>query len=90
MEIPRTAAEMNRSLGIPISACYTRIRHLESLGLLNCVEHRVSPSGKQIAVYQSQLKKATIFMDRGEVRVKMELCDGQVEDLPLLKEQDLL
>ena len=90
MEIPRTAAEMSKSLGIPISACYNRIRSLESVGLLKCIETRLSPSGKRIAVYQSQLKKAAIFMDRGEVRVKLELIDGKVEDLPLVKERDLL
>jgi hypothetical protein len=41
---------------------------------------RIAPSGKRISVYQSQLRKASIFLDRGEVRVKMELVDGRVED----------
>ncbi len=71
IEKPRTASEMSESLGIPISACYN---------LLKCVEMRIAPSGKRISVYQSQLRKASIFLDRGEVRVKMELVDGRVED----------
>lgn len=90
IDMPRTAAEMSENLGIPISACYNRIRSLEKLGLLKCVEMRLSPSGKRIAVYQSQLKKAAIFLDRGEVRVKLELIDGKVEDLCLVKERDML
>lgn len=80
IEKPRTASEMSESLGIPISACYNRIRTLENLGLLKCVEMRIAPSGKRISVYQSQLRKASIFLERGEVRVKMELVDGRVED----------
>jgi DNA-binding Lrp family transcriptional regulator len=90
IELPRTASEMSESLGIPISACYNRIRMLEDFGLLKCVEMRVSPSGKRIAVYQSLLRKASIFLERGEVRVKMELADGKVEDMTLVKERDAI
>jgi DNA-binding Lrp family transcriptional regulator len=85
IEKPRTAAEMSENLGIPISACYNRIRMLEGYGLLKCAEMKVSPSGKRIAVYQSLLRKASIFMDRGEVRVKLELIDGKIEDMTLIK-----
>ncbi len=90
IEKPRTAAEMSESLGIPISACYNRIRMLEGFGLLKCVEMKVSPSGKRIAVYQSLLRKASIFLERGEVRVKIELTDGKVEDMTLVKEREVL
>ena len=90
METPRTVAEMSSSLGIPISACYNRIHHLESLRLMECVERRRAPSGKFIMVYRSRLRKATIFVDRGAMRVKVELIDGKVEDLPLLDRADLL
>ena len=88
IEKPRTAAEMSESLGIPISACYNRIRMLEGLGLLKCVEMRLSPSGKRIAVYQSLLRKASIYLERGEVRVKLELSDGKVEDMTLVDEKE--
>jgi len=86
---PRTAAEMSENLGIPISACYNRIRMLEGFGLLRCVEVKMSPSGKRIAVYLSMLKKASIFLERGEVRVKLELSDGKVEDMTLVRERDV-
>ncbi len=90
MEAPRTVAEMSSSLGIPISACYNRIHLLESLRLMECVERRRSASGKFIMVYRSRLRKATIFVDRGAMRVKLELIDGKVEDLPLLDGAELL
>lgn len=86
----RTASEMSENLGIPISACYNRIRMLENLGLLRCTDMKVSLSGKRIAVYQSMLRKASIFMERGEVRVKLELIDGKVEDLSLISERPML
>ncbi len=90
MDVPRTAAEMSSSLGIPISACYNRIHLLEGLRLMECVERRRSPSGKFIMVYRSKLRKATIFVDRGAMRVRLELIDGKVEDLPLLDGAQLL
>lgn len=90
MEAPRAAAEMSSSLGIPISACYSRIHLLESLNLMECVERRRAPSGKFIMLYRSRFRKATIFVDRGAVRVRLELIDGKVEDLPLLDGAKLL
>ncbi|KQM12204.1 hypothetical protein AOA80_03370 [Methanomassiliicoccales archaeon RumEn M1] len=90
MEAPRTVAEMSNSLGIPISACYNRVHLLEGLDLMECVERRRSPSGKFIMVYSSRIRKATIFVDRGAMRVRLELNDGKVEDLPLLDADELL
>jgi DNA-binding Lrp family transcriptional regulator len=87
---PRTASDMSQNLGIPISACYNRIRMLENLGLLRCADMKMSPSGKRIAVYQSMLRKASIFMERGEVRVKLELIDGKVEDMSLVSEKPMI
>ena len=57
---------------------------------MECVERRRSASGKFIMVYRSRLRKATIFVDRGAMRVKLELIDGKVEDLPLLDGAELL
>jgi predicted transcriptional regulator len=90
IEVPRTASEMSESLGIPISACYTRIRMLEGFGLLKCVDNRIAPSGKRIVVYQSLLRKASIFLERGAVRVKIELADGRVENMTIVKEREAL
>jgi DNA-binding Lrp family transcriptional regulator len=81
---PRTASEMSESLRIPVSACYNRIRLLENVGLLKKVEVRISASGKQIAVYQSILRKALVVLDRGAVRIKFELTDGSIEDMVLV------
>jgi DNA-binding Lrp family transcriptional regulator len=83
---PWTAAEMSDGLGIPISACYNRIRMLEEIGLLRRGDMRVSPSGKQIASYQSLLKRGTVVLDRGAVRIRLELSDGRTEELTLVQE----
>jgi DNA-binding Lrp family transcriptional regulator len=90
MEKPRTAAEMSRNLGIPISACYNRIRVLEKLSLLKCVEMRISTSGKHTAAYRSDLKRASIQMERGEIKVRFELVDGKVEDYTSVQEIEKL
>jgi hypothetical protein len=88
VEKGRTASEMSEALGIPISATYNRIRQLEHIGLLVCIEMRLAPSGKRIAVYQSRLKKASIFLDRGEIRVTFELTDGKSEDFCIVEDLD--
>ena len=86
MDRPWTAAEMSDGLGIPISACYNRIRMLEEIGLLRRAEMRSSPSGKPIAAYQSMLKKGTVVLDRGAVRIRLELTDGRTEEMTLVHE----
>jgi len=41
-------------------------------------------------MYQSMLRKASIFMERGEVRVKLELIDGKVEDMSLISDKPVI
>ncbi len=77
---PRTAIEMSRLYGIPIAACYRRIRMLENCGLLRCVERKLTSEGKRISVYQSMLKGATIFMENGVLRARFELVGAAAED----------
>ncbi len=77
---PRTALEISRDYGIPIAACYRRIRMLEKLGLLRCVERRLTSEGKRIAVYSSMLKGAYIYLENGVLKARFELMDGKAED----------
>ena len=77
---PRTAIEISRDFGIPIAACYRRIRMLENLGLLRCVERRLSSEGKRTSVYVSMLKGAYIYLEDGVLKARFELMDGKAED----------
>lgn len=74
--VPKSAQEISDSHGIPIAACYRRIRALEKVGLLECKERRLSQQGKRVSYYVSLLKNAYIFFESGKLRVKFQLRTG--------------
>ena len=39
---PKSAIELSEKYGIPIAACYRKIKELERAGLLRCVERRLT------------------------------------------------
>ncbi len=46
---PRSAQDIAIKFGIPIAACYRRIKDLEAAGLLVCQERRLSQQGKRVS-----------------------------------------
>jgi predicted transcriptional regulator len=77
---PKNANELSHRFGIPLAACYRRIRVLERAGLLTCVDKVLTQKGKRIKIYLSQLKNAYIFLEKGKLRVRFELKTGHIED----------
>ncbi len=73
---PRSAQDIAIKFGIPIAACYRRIKDLESAGLLVCQERRLSQQGKRVSFYISMLKNAYVFFEDGHLRVKFQLKTG--------------
>jgi predicted ArsR family transcriptional regulator len=73
---PRSAQDIAMKFGIPIAACYRRIKDLESAGLLVCHERRLSQQGKRVSFYISMLKNAYVFFEDGHLRVKFQLKTG--------------
>jgi len=73
---PRSAQDIALKFGIPIAACYRRIKDLESAGLLVCQERRLSQQGKRVSFYISMLKNAYVFFEDGHLRVKFQLKTG--------------
>ena len=73
---PRSAQDIAMKFGIPIAACYRRIKDLESAGLLVCQERRLSQQGKRVSYYISMLKNAYVFFEDGHLRVKFQLKTG--------------
>ncbi len=76
MKVPRSAQQLSASYGIPIAACYRRIKLLERYGLIACKERRLSQQGKRINFYLSMVRNAYIFFEDGRLRVKLELISG--------------
>jgi predicted ArsR family transcriptional regulator len=76
VRVPRSAQDIALKFGIPIAACYRRIKDLESAGLLICQERRLSQQGKRVSLYLSTLRNAYVFFEDGHLRVKFQLKTG--------------
>lgn len=76
VRVPRSAQDIALKFGIPIAACYRRIKDLEAAGLLICQERRLSQQGKRVSLYLSMLKNAYVFFEDGHLRVKFQLKTG--------------
>jgi len=74
----KSAIQLSREYGIPIAACYRRIKSLEAVGLIRCVGKALTKKGKRIGLYSSHLKNAYIFFEGGKIKVRFELLDGKI------------
>ncbi len=75
-----SAQEISQRYGIPIAACYRKIRVLEEAGLIECVDRILTQKGKRKNLYTSCLKNAYIFFENGRLRARFQLATGVVRD----------
>jgi ribosomal protein S25 len=75
-----SAQEISARYGIPIAACYRKIRILEEAGLIECVDRVLTQKGKRKNLYTSKLKNAYIFFENGRLRARFQLVSGAVQD----------
>jgi predicted transcriptional regulator len=90
---PKNAIELSQRLGIPIAACYRRIRALERANLIQCVERQLTQKGKRISVYISNLKNAYISIEEGQMKVRFDMKNGSSEEFggiwdPMVSSED--
>ena len=77
---PRSAQQISEQFGIPIAACYRRIRDLEMAKLIRCTERRLSRQGKRVCFYQSRVKTAALQYENGRLKVKFTMLDEAPDD----------
>jgi len=77
---PKSALELSENLGIPIAACYRKIKLLDKAGLIFCSERRLTRAGKRVSVYRSKVRNAQIIFERGKIKARLEMVDGTIED----------
>ena len=73
---PRTALEIADIHGIPIAACYRRIKTLENMGFIHRGEQILTQKGKRRWSYISNIHKIEIFYTEGKVSARCELRNG--------------
>jgi predicted ArsR family transcriptional regulator len=68
---PASAIDLGRRFGIPIAACYRRIKELEGLGLVYCERVEPTRNGRGIGLYRSRLKSVQIAFEDGKLRTRV-------------------
>lgn len=68
-----SALELSRRFGIPIAACYRRIKELETMGLVYCERALPSRNGKGLQQFRSRLKSIRIALEDGNLRARVEV-----------------
>ncbi len=85
------ALELSDALGIPIAACYRRIRALKEAGILHEEGKVVSIGGKLVASYRSSVESAEVMLTDGRLRVVIKTADDRdTSEMPLSDEASLL
>ena len=77
---PKDVYELSNMLGIPIAACYRKIKLLEESGLMFSPERKLTQAGKRISVYKSNVRNAQIVFEKNNIRAKIEMMDGTTQD----------
>jgi DNA-binding Lrp family transcriptional regulator len=68
-----SALELSRRFGIPIAACYRRIKELEHLGLVFCERELPSRNGKGLQQFRSRLRSIRVSLEDGNLRARVEV-----------------
>ena len=79
---PASAIDLCRRFGIPIAACYRRVKELEGLGLVYCEHGELARNGRGILLYRSRLKSVRIAFEDGKLRARVELASMDLASAP--------
>ena len=83
---PKNAIELSNALGIPIAACYRRIRALKDAGILKEEGRAVSIGGKLVATYRSSVESAEVMLTDGRLRILIKANGQKTKDEVTLAE----
>ena len=70
---PKSVLELSVKHEIPIAACYRAMHRLELLGLVRCVNRKLTLKGKRVKVYLSSVRNISLFFEHGKLKVRVEL-----------------
>jgi len=76
----KCAMELSEIHGIPIAACFRKIKALKKKGLLNVTESVRTANGKNVEYYTANLENAYVFYDSGRVKVRFTVILQMAED----------
>lgn len=68
-----SALELSQRFGIPIAACYRRIRALQEMGLVFCERELPSRNGKGLQLFRSTVRSVRVVLEEGKLRARVVL-----------------
>lgn len=77
-----TAFDLSRRFGIPIVACYRRLRDLEELGVIAASRVTTSTPGHRIRHFRSHLRSARISFEDGRLWARIEFAHPGTDGEP--------
>jgi len=86
-EEPLNAVDLSNALGIPIAACYRRIRALKEAGILKEEGRVVSIGGKLVATYRSSIESAELMLQDGRLKVAINASGQKSSNEMVLAEE---
>jgi len=72
---PMSTQQLSLEFSIPIAVCYRKVRELMAAGLLYKDGKVLTQQGKWVQMFRSKLKGAYVFLEKNELRVRLELAD---------------
>ena len=85
-----TALDLSRRFGIPIVACYRRLRELSDLGVIAPARVIMSSAGHPIRLFRSHLRSARIVFEDGRLWARIELAPPGSEGEPEARLEETL
>lgn len=77
-----SAFDLSRRFGIPIVACYRRLRELEDLGVIVPSRTTTETAGHPIRLFRSHLRSARIQFENGRLWARIEFAAPGVDGEP--------
>lgn len=72
---PMSAQQLALKYDIPIAVCYRKIKELRAADFLREDSKILTQKGKWVKLYRSKLKGAYMFLEKGELRIRLEMAD---------------
>jgi len=87
---PCGASQLSVELGIPLTACYRRLRTLVKAGLLRRLKRSGRPRDEAGGVYASRVRRASLILDGDRLRVELLIePEGGGPPVPFVEQLDL-
>jgi predicted ArsR family transcriptional regulator len=78
---PMSAQQLALKYEIPIAVCYRKMKELLAADLIQKEKKVLTSKGKWVQLYRSKVKSAYVFLEKGELRVRLELADFETPEM---------